>query len=197
MTILINNMAANQAADSLVKHQRELVDTIAMLSSGSAIPSSSHDAAGSAISSRLMSQVIGAAQGISNANDGMNMISVAESALGTVVDVLQRMRELALQSANGSQNARDRDYLNKEYQLLVKEIGRIAEDTSWNDRLLLNGYAGVTGETVSLQVGANVGQTISIDFGNIRSDVDVSNTNGFNTASTVGTYSPFWAFQLL
>ncbi len=145
VTIVTNNMAANQAADSLVKHQRELVDTISRLSSGSAIPSSSHDAAGSAISSRLMSQIIGAAQGISNANDGMNMISVAESALGTVVDVLHRMRELALQSANGGQSARDRDYLNKEYQLLGKEIDRIAEDTSWNDRLLLNGYAGVTG----------------------------------------------------
>jgi flagellin len=127
------------------------------LSSGARINSAKDDAAGLAISNRMTSQVRGLDQAIRNANDGVSLIQTAEGALSESTNILQRMRELAVQSANGIYTDSDRATLNAEAQQLVAELDRIAETTSFNGQKLLDGTLG----KVDLQVGANANQTIS------------------------------------
>ena len=106
--------------------------------------------------------------GVRNANDAISMISTADGALIEVGNMLQRMRELALQSANGTATSADRDYLNAEYENLIAEIERIAQNTQWNGKAILTGDADTTDDsTVAFQVGANGGQTIEVNFGDI------------------------------
>lgn len=126
------------------------------LSSGQRINSAGDDAAGLAISNRLTSQVRGLNQAIRNANDGISMLQVAEGALGETTAILQRMRELSIQSASGIYSDSDRATLNAEYTQLKAEIDRIAANTRFNDLNLLDGSA----SGVSLQVGAVDNQTI-------------------------------------
>jgi len=140
-----------------------------------------------AISSRMTSQIRGLEVGVRNANDAISMISTADGALIEVTNMLQRMRELALQSANGTTTSDDRNYLNKEYANLINEIERIAASTQWNGRNILDGAANGTGDTtVAFQVGANGGQTISVNFGNISQDSG-SGTTVFETFEQSGT----------
>jgi flagellin len=126
------------------------------LSSGARINSAKDDAAGLAISNRMTSQVRGLDQAIRNANDGVSLIQTAEGALSESTNILQRMRELSVQSANGIYSSGDRATLNAEVQQLVKELDRIADTTSFNGQKLLDGKLG----KVSLQVGASANQTI-------------------------------------
>ena len=130
----------------------------------------SSDLAGLAISSRMTSQIRGLETGIRNANDAISMISTADGALIEITNMLQRMRELALQSATGTTTSADRDYLNQEYQNLVLEIERIAQNTQWNGKSILEGTANGSSSTVKFQVGANGGQTVAVNFGNISQD---------------------------
>jgi len=124
---------------------------------------------------------------VRNANDAISMISVADGALVEVTNMLQRMRELALQSANGTTTAADRTYLNTEYVNLIAEIERIATQTQWNGRNILDGAANATGDTtVAFQVGANGGQTISVNFGNLSQDSG-SGTTAFEVFEQSGT----------
>ncbi len=127
------------------------------LSSGARINSAKDDAAGLAISNRMTSQVRGLDQAIRNANDGVSLIQTAEGALSESTNILQRMRELSVQSANGIYSSGDRATLNAEVQQLVKELDRIAETTAFNGQKLLDGKLG----SVDLQVGADANQTIS------------------------------------
>ena len=124
------------------------------------------DAAGLAISSRMTSQIRGLEVGIRNANDAISMISTADGALVEVTNMLQRMRELALQSANGTTTDADRNYLNAEYANLLSEIDRIAENTQWNGSYNPQPPT-AAGNTFKYQVGANGGQTIAVDFGDL------------------------------
>jgi flagellin len=98
------------------------------------------------------------------------MINTADGALIEVTNMLQRMRELALQAANGTTTSADRDYLNQEYKNLIVEIERIAQNTQWNGGTILEGTANGTSSTVKFQVGANGGQTIAVNFGNVSQD---------------------------
>ena len=157
------------------------------LSTGQRINSASDDAAGLAIGSRMTSQIRGLETGIRNAADAISMISTADGALIEVTNMLQRMRELALQASNGTTTEADRNYLNAEYQNLVSEIERIAVNTQWNGRAILDGSANATGDsTVAFQVGANGGQTIAVNFGNISQDSG-SGATVFETFETSGT----------
>ena len=140
------------------------------LSTGKKINSAADDAAGLAISSRMTAQIRGLDQAVRNANDGINMVNTAEGAMIEVTAMLQRMREITVQSANGTTAADDRTYLNKEYQALATEIERVAQNTQWNGRNILTGDAAATGSSaVSFQVGANGSQTISVTIGDISS----------------------------
>jgi flagellin len=158
MALVINtNVASLNAQRQLMSSGNALDRATERLSSGSRINSAKDDAAGLAIGNRMTSQVRGLDQAIRNANDGVSMIQTAEGALSESTNILQRMRELSVQSANGIYTAGDRQTLNAEVQQLVSELDRIAKTTSFNGQNLLDGSLG----KVDLQVGSDANQTIS------------------------------------
>ena len=127
------------------------------LSSGYKINRAADDAAGLAISEKMRRQIRGLTQASSNAQDGISCVQTAEGALTEVHDMLQRMNELAVKAANGTQTSADRGYINQEVQALVSEIDRVASTTTFNEKNLLNGKF-----DVKLQVGAEANQTIGL-----------------------------------
>ena len=166
MAVVNTNISASLAQASLAKNERALSKAMEQLSTGKKINTAADDAAGLAISSRMTSQIVGLDQSVQNAHDAISMIQTAESALDEMTNMLVRMRELALQASNGTTSVADRDFLHQEYARLVTEIDRIADNTEWNARPVLNGHAGGSAITdVSFQVGGNAGQTISVTFG--------------------------------
>lgn len=167
MAVVNTNVNATVAQNALVRNERHMNTAMERLSTGQRINGAKDDAAGLAISSRMTSQIRGLEVGIRNANDAISMISTADGALVEVTNMLQRMRELALQSANGTTTSSDRDYLNSEYQNLITEIDRIAQNTQWNGGSILN-HTTTASSQFAFQVGANGGQTISVDFGDFN-----------------------------
>ena len=157
MAMYINtNTSSLNAQRNLMNTNKSLDTSYTRLASGLRINSAKDDAAGLQISNRLTSQINGLDQGNRNANDGISVAQTAEGAMDEVTSMLQRMRTLAQQSANSSNNADDRDALQAEYKQLTTEINRIAGDTTFGGQKLLSGkYEG------SFQVGADAGQTIS------------------------------------
>ena len=170
MAVVNTNVNAAVAQNALVRNERSMNTAMERLSTGQRINSASDDAAGLAIGSRMTSQIRGLEAGIRNANDGISMISTADGALIEVTNMLQRMRELALQASNGTTTSADRSYLSSEYANLLAEIDRIAENTQWNGKTILN-HLTAGSSTFSYQVGANGGQTIAVDFGNMTDTV--------------------------
>lgn len=159
--VISTNVASINAQRQLMNSGNALDRATERLSSGNRINSAKDDAAGLAIGNRMTSQVRGLDRAISNANDGVSMIQTAEGALQESTNILQRMRELSVQSANGIYNDADRLTLNAEVQQLKSELDRIAQTTSFNGRALLDGSLGTT----SLQVGALANQTIDVKVG--------------------------------
>ena len=170
MSVVNTNVSASIAQAALAKNDRSLGTAMEQLSTGKKINSAGDNAAGLAISSRMTSQIRGLGAAISNANDAISMVGTAEGALDEIASMLQRMRELAVQSGTGTTSAADRTYMNSEYVALREEIDRIADNTQWNGQNILDGSAGAsTGKsTVAFQVGANEKQTISTTFGNFN-----------------------------
>ena len=170
MSVVNTNVSASIAQAALAKNDRALGTAMEQLSTGKKINSAGDNAAGLAISSRMTSQIRGLGAAISNANDAMSMVSTAEGALDEITAMLQRMRELAVQSGTGTTSAADRTYMNSEFVALREEIDRIADNTQWNGQNILDGSAGasVGKSTVAFQVGANEKQTISTAFGNFN-----------------------------
>ncbi len=191
MAVVNTNIGASLAQAALVKNQRSLDTAMEQLSTGSKINSAADDAAGLAINTRLTSQIMGLNMAVSNANDAINMVNTAEGALVEMENMLQRMRELALQASNGTTDVNDRSYLNSEYQALYAEIDRIADNTEWNGRTILDNSAdGNASGFVEFQVGMDTGQVISVDFGNFT---NVSGSGTFasfvSAGATAGTIS--------
>jgi flagellin len=159
MAAIINtNMASLNAQRNLNTSQSALQTSLQRLSSGLRINSSKDDAAGMAIADRMTSQVRGLNQAARNANDGISLAQTAEGALAEITNNLQRIRELAVQSANSTNSVTDRTSLDAEAQQLIAEITRVASQTSFNGLNLLDG----TFTAQSFQVGANANQTISV-----------------------------------
>ncbi len=159
MSLVINtNVASLNSQRQLMNSGGALDKATERLSSGLRINSAKDDAAGLAISNRMTSQVRGLDQAIRNANDGISLIQTAEGALQETTNILQRMRELAIQSANGIYSNADRKTLDAEVQQLISELDRIAESTSFNGQNLLDGTLG----KVKVQVGADANQTIEL-----------------------------------
>jgi len=178
MALVINsNIASINAQRQLMNSGNSLDRATERLSSGNRINSAKDDAAGLAIGNRMTSQVRGLDQAVRNANDGVSMIQTAEGALQESTNILQRMRELAVQSANGIYNDSDRNTLNAESQQLKSELDRIAKTTSFNGRSLLDGSLGST----TLQVGALQNQTIDVKIGSFS-----TNSLGGASADVVG-----------
>ena len=192
MAVVNTNVNASVAQNALVRNDRSMNSAMERLSTGQRINSASDDAAGLAIASRMTSQIRGLETGIRNANDAVSMISTADGALIEVTNMLQRMRELALQASNGTTTEADRNYLNSEYANLISEIDRIAQNTQWNGGALLN-HATTASSTYKYQVGANGGQTISVDFGDFNNTgasgimQDLASAHGFISAQTTAS----------
>ncbi|KIG02413.1 flagellin [Caballeronia concitans] len=179
----INSLVAQQ---NLNGTQSALSSAITRLSSGKRINSAADDAAGQAIASRMTSQINGLNQGVSNANDGVSMTQTASSGLSQISDNLQRIRQLAVQASSGSLSSSDRASLQKEVTQRIAEVNRIASQTTYNGTNVLDGSAGVK----SFQIGANVGQSISVDLTQNMSAAKLnSGTNGGNpqAGTTLGT----------
>ena len=176
---VITNTASLNAQRNLTKSGNDLATSMERLSSGMRINSAKDDAAGLQISNRLTSQINGLAVAQRNANDGISMAQTAEGAMQASTDILQRMRELALQSANGSNSAEDRGALQKEVAALQEELTRIAETTSFGGQKLLDGSFG----SKAFQVGANANETISMSMNNIAATAIGSEI--YDTAGTV------------
>ncbi|MFM0636649.1 flagellin [Paraburkholderia metrosideri] len=175
----INSLVAQQ---NLNGSQSALSQAITRLSSGKRINSAADDAAGLAISTRMQTQINGLNQGVSNANDGVSMIQTASSALSSLTSSLQRIRQLAVQASTGSLSSSDQAALQQEVAAQISEVNRIASQTTYNGTNILDGSAG----NVSFQVGANVGQTISL---NLSQSMSAAKIGGglVQTGQTVGT----------
>jgi len=159
MAITINtNIASLNAQRNLNTSQANLSKAMQRLSSGLRINSAKDDAAGLGISDRMTGQIRGMNQAIRNANDGISLAQTAEGALAETTNSLQRMRELAVQASNDTNSSTDRASLNAEFAQLIAEIDRIADNTSFNGKVLLDG----TLSAAVFQVGADAGQTISV-----------------------------------
>ena len=159
MTTINTNVMSMTAQRNLGTTSSSLATSMQRLSSGLRVNSAKDDAAGLAISERFTAQIKGLNQAVRNANDGISLAQTAEGGLGTAGDILQRIRELAVQSANASNNSSDRTALNAEVTQLRQEIDRVAKTTSFNGTKLLDGsFANAT-----FQVGANAGEGIAID----------------------------------
>lgn len=162
MSLVINtNVSSLTAQNNLSKSQSALATATQRLSSGLKINSAKDNAAGFAISTRFTTQIGGIGQASSNASDAISLAQTTESALDQVTSNLQAIRDLAVQSANGNYTADDRKAIDTEVQQRLSEITRIANQTDFNGTKVLDGSAG----TLSFQIGANVGQTISISLG--------------------------------
>ena len=167
MGLVINtNVMSLNAQRNLNSSQNALNKSMQRLSSGLRINSAKDDAAGLAISDRMTSQIRGLNQAARNANDGISLAQTAEGAMQESTNILQRMRELAVQSANDSNTGADRASLQKEVAQLQQELDRISTTTEFNGKKVLDG----TFTAQSFQVGANAGQSIEFSVGNTRSD---------------------------
>jgi len=179
MAVVNTNVGASVAQAALVKNARELNSAMTQLSTGRKINSAADDASGLAITNRMTSQINGLGMAIKNANDGISMIQTAEGALDEVTDMLQRMRELAVQASSGTMSAADNDYLDLEFEALKAEIERVAQNTEWNGTAILDDTVGTTG-SVDFQVGVDSTQTITVDFGDLTAATGTG--SGFSAA---------------
>ena len=161
---VVTNISSLNAQRNLTKSGQGLATSMQRLSSGMRINSAKDDAAGLQISNRLTSQISGLGVAQRNANDGISMAQTAEGAMQESTNILQRMRDLALQSANGSNSSRDREALQKEVNALQAELTRIADTTSFGDTKLLDGNFG----SRAFQVGANANETIQVNLSSIK-----------------------------
>lgn len=180
MSLVINtNLSSLNAQRQLERNQSNLDNSMQRLASGKRINNAADDAAGLQIVNKMTSQIRGLNQAVKNANDGISMLQVAEGALDESTSILQRMRELSIQSASGTYTRENRATLNAEFQQLTAELDRIAETTTFNGLSVLNGSL----DRIDLQVGSQAKETLSFSL----SAVDASNLGlGNNSGDLVG-----------
>ncbi len=191
MTVIGTNVGAMRAANASSAATSALQTSMERLSTGKRINSAKDDAAGLAIASSMTSQIKGMSQAIRNSNDGISMAQTAEGALGEITNMLQRIRELAVQSASGTYDDGDRGNLQTEVSALTAQIGDILTDTEFNGNKLFTGAAGTAG-VVAIQVGANASETVNLSFTAITdatTATTVATAAGATTA--IGTVDTF------
>ena len=187
MSVINTNVNALFAQDAMKVNSRAMSSAMQQLSTGSRINSAKDDAAGLAIGQSMTSQIRGLNQAVRNANDGINMMQTAEGALVEQSNMLQRMRELAVQASNGSYGSAQRDYLQTEFDALSTQIGNIASYTSWNGTNLLDGTAkqgpaAGSGDFIFL-VGQNSGETITVAISSSTASALLISAEIISTAS--------------
>ena len=181
MSVINTNVSATLTSNALAKNDRAMSQSMERLSTGQRINSASDDAAGLAIASKMTSQIRGLDQAVRNGNDAISMIQTADGAMVEVSNMLQRMREIAVQGASDTNTDTDRDALDIEFQALEDQIQAISENTQWNGTNILDGQLG----QVDFQIGANATQTISVTF------ADLNTAFGTASATTALTTGPF------
>jgi len=159
MSVINTNVKSLITQAALTRNSRDLDKAMHQLSTGKRINSAADDAAGLAISNKMTAQIRGLNQAVRNANDGISLIQTAEGATQEITNMLQRMRELAVQAANGTYSSSDLESLNKEFIQLSDEVTRISNNTQWNGMKVFNpdadSYIGGADDDVVLQVGMN------------------------------------------
>lgn len=170
MSVINTNVKSLVAQNALTVNNRALGKAMEQLSTGKRINSAADDAAGLAISNRMTTQIRGLNQAVRNANDGISMIQTAEGATKEISNMLQRMRELAVQGANDTYGSVDRAAIGKEYDQLVAEIDRIASNTEWNGVKILDGSTFSSSSAAVFQVGAGSGTDYQIEVNFLAMD---------------------------
>lgn len=188
MALFINtNIASLNAQRNLMKSTNTLGTTFKRLASGLRINSAKDDAAGLAISDRMTAQIRGLSQAVRNANDGISLAQVAEGALEETTNALQRIRELAVQAANDSNNTGDRSDIQQEVSALREEVQRIAIHTEFNSMAVLDGTY-KAGTPAKFHIGANINQTITVAIGDTQASALLGATSNYGEGQVnVGT----------
>ena len=183
MTVINTNTSSMIARDAINRNDRAMSTAMERLSTGSRINSAKDDAAGLAIADRMGAQISGLNMAVRNANDAISMLQTAEGATKEISNMLGRMRELSVQSASGTYTSADRTALNLEFQALLSEIERIADNTEWNGEKILAGTvatadtaAAETALSKSIQLGASSGQTMTLSLNSWQPTVQVDSS---------------------
>ena len=183
MTVINTNTSSMIARDAIQRNDRAMSSAMERLSTGSRINSAKDDAAGLAISDRMAAQVSGLNMAVRNANDAISMLQTAEGATKEITNMLGRMRELSVQAASGTYTDTDRTALNLEFQALLSEIERIADNTEWNGEKILAGTsatvdtaASETALSKNIQLGASSGQTMALSLNSWQPTVQVDSS---------------------
>ena len=186
MSLVINtNVSSLNTQNNLSKSQSALATATQRLSSGLKINSATDNAAGFAISQRYTTQVGGLAQASANASDAINLAQTTGSALDQVTANLQAIRDLAAQSANGTYSDADRKTIDNEVQQRLAEVTRIANQTTFNGKRVLDGSL----QSQSFQIGANVGQTVSVSLGQSVKTADLGQVAEITTGDVGAIFS--------
>ena len=190
MNVINTNIGAMKATNSANAASKMLGTAMERLSTGKRINSAKDDAAGLAIATTMTSQVRGMNQGIRNANDGISMAQTAEGALGEITNMLQRIRELAVQAASETYSGADRANLQTEITALTDQMTNVLASTEFNGNKLFDGTAGTAG-AVQIQTGANASDTVTMTFSDLTpvsaATYDVTGANGANATLTMAT----------
>ena len=167
MSVINTNVSAMYSQNAMKTNARAMSSAMEQLSTGTRINSAKDDAAGLAIGQNMTSQIRGLNMAIRNLNDGINMMQTAEGAMVEQSNMLQRMRELAVQSMNGTYSSTQRGYLDLEFQALSSQIDDISTNTTWNDQVLLNADTTNTTGVFTFQAGQSADQTIEVTIGDM------------------------------
>jgi len=163
MAVIRTNIAAQYAQDALAANQKSMSSAMQQLASGNRINTARDDAAGLSIAQNMTSQIRGLNQAVRNATDGINLLQTADGGLVATSNMLQRMRELAIQSSNGSNSTSQRGYLNNEFKSLQDEITRVGNNTTWNN-MNLYGSVAASPNVFIFQAGTASGATIGVSI---------------------------------
>jgi len=183
MTVIGTNVAALRASSASNAASTMLQTAQNRLSTGKRINSAADDSAGLAIATSMTSQITGMNQGIRNANDGISMAQTAEGSLDEVTNMLQRMRELKVQSSNGTYSAGDVANMTSEQDALAAQITSVVTNTQFNGKKLFDGSAGTAG-AVTIQAGANAGDTVTLSLAKLTTDTDLAKVVATGTVAT-------------
>ena len=184
MSVINTNVSAMYSQNAMKTNARAMSTAMEQLSTGTRVNSAKDDAAGLAIGQNMTSQIRGLNMAVRNLNDGINMMQTAEGAMIEQSNMLQRMRELAVQANNGTYSNTQRSYLSLEYEALGSQITKIASETKWNDQNLLLGTGGGGTGTFTYQVGQASGQTISVTISAMHGTILGLDSGGISTAAS-------------
>ncbi len=186
MNVINTNSSALRATNSSIQAGKMLGTAMERLSSGKRINSAKDDAAGLAIASSMTSQIRGMNQGIRNANDGISMAQTAEGALDEVSNMMQRVRELAVQATSGTYSAEDKVNIQAEVTQLTEQMTAVLANTEFNGSKLFDGSAGASG-VVTIQAGASADDTIDLTFDDLAGDADITAVTAVDLTSADNT----------